>query len=86
MDTTHSGLAAIHSARQTAAMFNVDLYYSGLFLNDWLCDLCLCARGLRSLSFSLGPSMEDSEVCGVVQPWFLFYSEPPELLIQATGL
>lgn len=27
-------------------MFNVDLYYLGLFFNDWLCDLRLCGRPL----------------------------------------
>lgn len=37
-------------------------------------------------SFSLGPSVGDLEVGGVAQPWFMFYPEPLEPLIQPTGV
>lgn len=42
--------------------------------------------GIRLPSFSLGPSVGDLEVGGVAQPWFMFYPEPLEPLIQPTGV
>lgn len=69
-------------------MFNVDFYYLGLFLMIGFVIYVFVDGhwGIRLPSFSLGPSVGDLEVGGVAQPWFMFYPEPLEPLIQPTGV